>query len=122
MSTTVNFPPERLPVWNALSEFFLDTELQDSDYKRIAAVLAKSPYTGGEIEDILRHEVYPPCHYNLLCVAGEWGGFDEEWLVERIAPLCGQRPRRRIPCLHAWMFKSHWKKIQPMIDELRKAK
>ncbi len=122
MSTSDSFPPERLPVWDALSEFFLDTELQDSDYKRIATVLAKSPYTTEEIENILRYEVYPPCHHNLLSVAGEWGGFDERWLVERIAPRCGKRATRKIPCLHSWMFKSHWRKIQPMIEDFRRAK
>ena len=122
MSAATEIPAERLPVWNALSEVFLDTELQESDYRRIASALATSPYTVGEIEDILRYEVYPACHQNLLCIAGEWGGFDEEWLVERIAPFCGRRPRRRIPRLHAWMFKRHWKKIRPIVDEIRTTK
>lgn len=122
MSFQAEIPQERLPVWDALSEFFLDTELQESDYHRISDVLARSPYTLTEIEEILRYEVYPPCHYNLLTVAGEWGGFDEQWLVEKIAPLCGKRPQWRTAVLHAWMFKRHWAKIQPMIDEIRNAK
>ena len=81
-----------------------------------------SPYNLADLEEILRYEVYPPCHYNLLCVAREWGGFDEQRLVEKIAPFCGKRPRWRKPLLHRWMFKRHWNKIQPMIDEIRKAK
>jgi hypothetical protein len=122
MSTQAKFPTERLPVWNALSEFFLDTSLQESDRRRIAAALAKSPYTLAEIEEILRYEVYPACHHNLLRMAGDWGAFDEKWLAERIAPLCGKRPRRRMPRLHAWMFGRDWQKIQPMIDAIRKTK
>ena len=109
-------------MWNALSEFFLDTELQESDYRRIASALAASPYTVGEIEEILRCEVYPACHQNLLCIAGEWRGFDGEWLVEHVAPCFGKRPRRRIPRLHAWMFKRHWKKTQQLVDEIRTTK
>ena len=36
MST--NLTDERLPVWEALSEFFLDTELDETDHERIARV------------------------------------------------------------------------------------
>ncbi len=119
MATPAQFPPERLPVWCVLSEFFLDTELQENDYKRIAAILAKSPYTPAQLEDILRHEVYPVCRQNLLCPAGEWVAFDEQWLAERLAPLCGKKSRWPPPQLHAWTFKRHWEKLQPMLDALR---
>ena len=122
MSTVSEIPAERVRVWTALAEFFLDTELQGSDYKRIAASLAASPYSLAELEEILRYEVYPACHQNLLCIAGEWGGFDEQWLIQRTAPFLGNRPRCRIPQLHAWMFKRHWKMIQPMVDEIRTPK
>ena len=29
-------------------------------------------------------EVYPVCKYNLLSIAGEWSGFDPEWLARII--------------------------------------
>lgn len=122
MSALKEIPAARLPVWKALAEFFLDTELQEADYRRIAASLAGSPYSVSELEQILRYEVYPVCRQNLLCIAGEWGGFDEQWLIERITPFYGKWPRRRIPRLHAWMFKRHWKKIQPMVNEIRASK
>ena len=30
------------------------------------------------------HEVYPVCKYNLWSVAGEWAGFDRDWLKAKI--------------------------------------
>jgi hypothetical protein len=74
----------RRPVWDALSDLFLDTELQASDHERIARVLAASPYSLDEIERILFYEVYPVCIPNLWCIAGEWAGFDPTWLEEQI--------------------------------------
>jgi len=35
----------RKPIWIALSEFYLDTELEDSDFERIALIIIDSPYT-----------------------------------------------------------------------------
>src|SRR5688500_1297338 len=78
-SMTVGGPKieERAPVWIALSELFLDTELQDDDRERIAKTLAASPYSEKKLEEILRFEVTPVLKANLRCVAGEWSGFDE---------------------------------------------
>jgi hypothetical protein len=42
-----------MPVWEALSEFFLDSQLVEKDYERIAAILADSPYSIQEIEAVL---------------------------------------------------------------------
>lgn len=69
---------DRLQVWTALSELFLDTELQEHDLSRIAAVLARSAYTPGELEDILKNEVSPAFSANLLSVAGEWQPWSED--------------------------------------------
>ncbi|MEI7732535.1 MAG: hypothetical protein WCO56_23390 [Verrucomicrobiota bacterium] len=70
----------RKPVWKAFSEFWLDTELQDEDLQRIANIAAASGYTVAELRDIYLYEVAPVVSPNLLTVAGEWAGFDEEWL------------------------------------------
>ncbi len=119
MSASPDLIRERMPVWDALSEFFLDTELQDDDHKRIAKVLARSPYSEVELWEILRFEVYPACHFNLLCVAGEWAMFGEEWLTERVAPRCGKRPRFHWPILHWWMFRHHWRKVRDLVRGMR---
>src|SRR5262245_64306164 len=73
----------RRPVWNALSDLFLDTDVTLSRTWRIQQ-LAASPYSVEEIEQILIDEVYPICRSNLMSSAGEWSGFDLQWLEERI--------------------------------------
>jgi hypothetical protein len=110
---------ERLPVWEALSEFFLDTELDETDHERIATVLARSEYTIEGLEEILIFEVYPPCKWNMLCVAGEWAMFGEEWIMERIAPRKDKRPKVRRRPLFGYMFKDHWKAVAGMIKWMR---
>ncbi|HSF11437.1 MAG TPA: hypothetical protein VLA50_00555 [Erythrobacter sp.] len=74
----------RLPVWTALSELFLDQELQPSDYRRIAAVIDQSGYSPVEAEKMLRNEVAPAFVVNLWSVAGEWQGWPEEYVRERV--------------------------------------
>jgi hypothetical protein len=83
----------RRPVWDALSELFLDTELQPEDHRRIARILSTSGYSEPELEQILRLEVGPTLLPNLLSVAGEWAGFDLGWLEAEI--LRGER--------HLWL-------------------
>ncbi len=74
----------RRPVWEALSELFLDTELMPDDFQRLGRVLAESPYTLHEVEHILYAEVSPVLIWNLLSVAGEWECFDADMLEEAI--------------------------------------
>lgn len=73
---------ERLPVWTALSELFLDTELQEDDIARIVAVLERSPYSAREVETILKTEVSPAFAANLLSIAGEWQPWQEAQVRE----------------------------------------
>jgi hypothetical protein len=83
----------RRPVWDALSTLFLDTDTSLTRPRR-AQVLAASEYSLDELEDILLGEVYPACGTNLLSIAGEWAGFDPQWLEERILPRRRSRLRR----------------------------
>jgi hypothetical protein len=73
----------RRPVWEALSSLFLDTDTSLARPWRVR-LLAASPYTLDELDQILTEEVYPVCRWNLLSVAGEWAGFDLDWLEGRI--------------------------------------
>jgi hypothetical protein len=81
---------ERRRVWLALSDMFLDTDTALSRAWRVSE-LARSPYSLAELEDILVHEVYPVCGANLRSVAGEWAGFDADWLEQRILALMESR-------------------------------
>ncbi len=83
---------DRRPVWDALSDMFLDTDVSLSREWRVR-VLAESPYSVDDLERILVDEVYPVCKYNLLCVAGEWAGFDLDWLEEQILRRLASRWR-----------------------------
>jgi hypothetical protein len=76
----------RKPVWSSLSDLWLDTELADDDLQRIAQVMKRSEYSIYELRDIYLFEVALVVFLNLLTVAGEWGGFDEDdnaddWLM-----------------------------------------
>jgi hypothetical protein len=116
---TATLPDERFPVWDALSEFFLDTELQPSDYERISDTLAQSRYSVQELGDILYYEVYPECKWNMFCVAGEWAGFHPDWIMQRIAPRKDKRPRFCLAPFHRWAFDSHWKVVIGLVEEKR---
>jgi hypothetical protein len=88
----------RRPVWEALSELFLDTEVSPDVRAALASTLAQSPYSVAELRGILFDEVYPVCIANLLSVAGVWTRFDPDWLQERVLA-------RRNPLLHwpSWL-------------------
>lgn len=72
----------RLSVWTTLSELFLDTELDEADFRRIAEVLRGSPYDLAMLENILRDEVAPAFGSNLLSVAGQWAPWTEDEVQE----------------------------------------
>lgn len=111
----------RRPVWSALSDMFLDTSLQPTDIARIARALAASPYSLEELDAILLREVYPACFTNMISIAGEWGGFDPDWLEARI---------RRGPSWSRWIWSAlfarwgtwtsrDWRKIRRAVEALR---
>ncbi|RRN78790.1 MULTISPECIES: DUF7079 family protein [Pseudoxanthomonas] len=83
MSTTAP-TPERRQVWEAMSELYLDTDVDAEVLTRVAGVLAQSPYSLDELQKILRNEVHPVLVPNLCSVAPVWDGFDPEWLAAEI--------------------------------------
>ncbi len=97
MSFDSNTIKTRKPLWVALSDLFLDTELKEYNHGHIAKMMKESGYTLDEIEDILMLEVFPVCIANLHSVAGEWAGFDENWVCETI--ISAKRPNR----YHRWI-------------------
>lgn len=76
----------RRPVWEAMSNFFLDTELDENALREIATSLAKSGYSVPELEDILETELGPLLHGNLHVgtLAGVWDGFDVNFIEAQI--------------------------------------
>jgi hypothetical protein len=82
----------RLPVWTALSDLFLDTELTDADYAQIAGALSASGYGRSELQRILQQEVAPTFGWNLLSVAGEWAPYVEADVAQAMAWTRRGRP------------------------------
>ena len=93
MDSEHDFSGKRLPVWRALSNLFLDTELGQADYQRIAGEIAASEFSRAEISEILWREVFPALADNLRIVAGEWDGFADDWLRERILAVRSGRQK-----------------------------
>jgi len=109
----------RLPVWSTLSDTFLDTELDEQNYLNIAARISQAGYSKQELETIYRAEVEPAFSFNLLDVAGEWAGWPEELVLERVLASRKSaekqaRPRIVLP----GHVKSEWAKISRALDSL----
>ena len=110
----------RTPVWLALSEFFLDTELTEVTVAYIARICAASPYSMKELERIMFLEVYPAFVSNLFSVAGEWAGWSEEFVRKRV--LESYKPRyclswRMNPVKRFWCME--WPDVERKIMEFR---
>ena len=114
----------RLPIWLAISEFYLDTELEEGDYQWIYETLKTSGKSLKDLKEIDTYEVFPALQANLNNIAGEWGAFDEDWLTE----VCTKNYYRRSkPSFRLftwlrnkgayWMRADHWKKIEKMFQE-----
>jgi hypothetical protein len=111
----------RIPVWVALSELYLDTDVA-AFHEHIASTLAASPYPLEALHGMLMYEVHPALYPNLMSVAGEWAGFDDAWLVERITAVRAQpRWRRRITHWFARDIGAQWRTLEPMIQAARSA-
>ncbi|MEM9338875.1 MAG: hypothetical protein AAGA66_09120 [Bacteroidota bacterium] len=116
---------DRKPIWMALSDFYLDTELQDSDFRYITCKIMNNPYTLDEVKSINKYEVFPVLQPNLLSVAGEWMGFEEEWLVDRIIATIARRNIIRKMgieinyVIFKWMQKDDWRKLEQIYQRMK---
>jgi hypothetical protein len=116
-------PENRTPVWLAMSEFFLDTELTEVTISYIARICAASPYSMGELERIMFIEVYPAFVSNLLSVAGEWAGWSEDFVRKRVLETYKPRlylPWRMNPIKRFWC--KEWPDVERRIVEYRNSK
>ena len=111
--------PARESVWLALSELWLDTELDDGDLAAIAGTLAISGLAVAELEAIYLLEVAPVVWGNTWATAGVWAGFDVDWLFEG----CRRNQRRRQSLWHrlrcrvlrrpmTYATEAHWRTIR----------
>lgn len=110
---------KRKAIWSALSEFYLDTELQAGDFDRITKTFKESGYSLSELKAIDLFEVFPVLQSNLLSMTGEWSGFDQDWLYKECEKNYYKRknPIFRIirvlkNKIHYWMREDYWKEIE----------
>ncbi|MFR0688871.1 hypothetical protein ACLUTX_05725 [Enterobacterales bacterium AE_CKDN230030158-1A_HGKHYDSX7] len=114
--------PARESVWLALSELWLDTELDGDDLAAIARTLAISGLVVEELEAIYRLEVAPVVWSNAWVTAGVWEGFDPDWLFE----ACRRNQRRRGSLWHrlrcrvlrramTYATEEHWQRIRAQL-------
>lgn len=68
----------RMPLWCALADLYLDTDMPEHWVPAIADVIVRDGWTIAEAEHILCWEVRPAFYGNLLQVAGEWAGWHED--------------------------------------------
>ena len=121
----------RKAVWIALSEFYLDTELVQEDFERIAGICMESGFSEKELTEINYFEVAPVVGLNLWAPVGNWAGFDQEWLTESIERITDRstlykrlvyRIRRSAYRMYMpfvnWATKRYWEKI---LTEVRKS-
>lgn len=79
----------RKPVWQALSNMYLDTENTEVEFELIAQRILRAGYSLAEAEQINRLEVFPLVGTNLASVAGDWAWdcYDQEALANAVAKL-----------------------------------
>lgn len=108
----------RRPVWNALSELWLDGELGVAERERLAIELAASAFSVAELRDIHDREVAPVVSRNLDSIAGEWAGFDLDWLAERCAKAADDRDTLSAR-LRLWAGNSRRRKaVRDVLDDI----
>ena len=108
------------PVWHALSEFYLDTELGESDVQRIAVILKESDYSIEELKRINYEEVAPVVSPNLMSTAGAWSGFDKVWLENEIVKRINSKKTKSIfnkiyKRYIDWTTNRYWKPIEEIM-------
>lgn len=83
--------PRRVVLWSLLAEYFLDTE-----NLRLIPVTAHHLLADGftieEVRHAWRYEVAPVVGLNLWSAAGEWAGWPDDWLADRIGAHRARHP------------------------------
>ncbi len=117
----------RRPVWEAISDLWRDTELQEYEADYIAKVLAQSRYSIKELHEIYAFEVAPVVWANFLsAVPSVWAGFDIEWLTKEIINnIERQRKSKAYRCyvrnkvgvrMRTWVVKGDWGKVLKVLE------
>lgn len=92
---------DRIALWLAMADHFLDTETRQ-DIPATALGCVQAGLSTQQAFELWRHEVSPAVAANLYSVAGEWAGWNRDWLVARIERA---RTRRALwPSALRWLL------------------
>jgi hypothetical protein len=86
-------------VWEAMAEHFLDTETRQ-DIPYTARVAGEAGLSVDEAFAVWSYDVSPAVAMNVLCVAGEWAGWDRASLIRRIREKRVPEHRRKPRAAH----------------------
>lgn len=119
----------RLPLWSALSDLWLDTQLSEKHLEGIARVMDESGLTIEELWRVYSYEVAPVVSINIYSPAGQWLGFSPDWLRTQIVRNLRDRPRRTrfwtlfpiTRCLMLSQTGDHWKELVAIVRRRRNA-
>jgi len=110
---------QHLPIWIALSAFYLDTELDNTELDRITSVFFQSKLTLNQIKEIDLFEVFPTLQSNLSSVAGNWAGFDQKQLISACTKTLDKRDNflfeNRVRLRNIFSFpmrRDYWKTVE----------
>lgn len=107
----------RRPLWEAMSDLFLDTEVRFS-VPFVARRCVESGYDDETLERIFWAEVFPEALPNLLQVAGDWMvlNLDEAALIKRANSGSVPWLSRRA---HGWLVQGPWLAVREVAGWLR---
>lgn len=92
-------PSPRESLWLLIADQFLDTEttywLPD-----IVSFALQHNFSYPECAKIWKYEVCSLLYPNMFCVAGEWAGWDEEWLITELHKI-----KRRNQGILKWFYR-----------------
>lgn len=117
----------RLPLWDALSTLWLDTEVTELDLEWIARVMVDSGLTIQELWRVYSYEVAPVVYKNRYSFVGQWSGFSTDWLRSEIVHNLRDRPLRTrfwtlFPITRSLMLgptNDDWKKLVAIVRNRR---
>ena len=106
---------QRLPLWCAFADLFLDTDVSRS-YSYIRQTMQASDFTNDELWYILSKEVTPAFWFNMNLVAGQWAGWDYEFVREQVTQRLNQpawlRSLRRVMACRCQIYvTAQWKNL-----------
>ena len=112
--------PSRREVWFAISDLFLDQQLDDDWIRSIAHKLAESGFDWAELDSIYRYEVAPflcPFPYPAI---GPWTEFDRDWVCAEARKRLGRhgpwaRLRSRLG-VHTKLTDSDWERVRACFE------